>query len=48
MTSSQLGLTVGIATFVLTTLAWLLLQNFSLGDKQIDERIEVSYGASDP
>ena len=48
MTSSQLGLTVGIATFVLTTLAWLLLQNLSIGDKQIDERIEVGYGASDP
>jgi cardiolipin synthase len=33
---------------VLTTLAWLLLQNLSLGDKQIDERIEAGYAASDP
>ncbi|MEO5658912.1 MAG: phospholipase D-like domain-containing protein [Polaromonas sp.] len=48
MTSSKRGFTVGIATFVLTTLAWLLLQNLSLGDKQIDERIEVGYAASDP
>ena len=48
MTSSKLKFTVGIATFVLTTLAWLLLQNLSLGDKQIDERIEVGYAASDP
>ena len=48
MTSSKRGWTVGIVTFLLTTLAWLLLQNLSLGDKQIDERIEVAYAASDP
>jgi len=42
------GFIFGFAIFVLTTLAWLLLQNLTLGDKQIDERIEVGYAASDP
>ena len=48
MTFSKPGFTICIATFVLTTLAWLLLQNLSLGDKQIDQSIEVSYATSDP
>ena len=42
------GFIVGIAIFSLTTLAWLLLQNLTLGDKPIDERIEVGYVASEP
>ena len=42
------GFIVGIAIFSLPTLAWLLLQNLTLGDKPIDERIEVGYAASEP
>jgi cardiolipin synthase len=42
------GFAVGMVTFVLTTLAWLLLQNLTLGDKQIDDRIQTGYAASDP
>lgn len=48
MTSRETAFVVGIASFVLTTLAWLLLQNLTLGDKQFDERIPVSYAVSDP
>ncbi|MES2099293.1 MAG: phospholipase D-like domain-containing protein, partial [Pseudomonadota bacterium] len=41
-------LLVGTATFVVTTLAWLLMLNLSLGDKQIDARIATGYAVDDP
>ncbi|MGH6636717.1 MAG: phospholipase D-like domain-containing protein, partial [Gammaproteobacteria bacterium] len=41
-------LVVGVATFLLTTLGWLLLLNLTLGNKQIDDRIETEYSVADP
>ena len=37
-----------LATVVVTTLAWLLLMNLTLGNKQIDERILTRYAVADP
>jgi len=37
-----------VLTIVVTTAALLLLFNLTLGDKQIDARIEASYSVSDP
>ena len=48
MTSRKIPLVATVLSFVLTTLAWLLLQNLTLGDKQIDERIHTGYAVSDP
>ena len=41
-------ISVGVATFLLTTVGWLLLLNLTLGNKQIDERIETEYSVADP
>ena len=40
--------TVAVATFLLTTAGWLLVLNLTLGDKQIDERVEAVYSIADP
>lgn len=41
-------LVIGVAMFLLTTLGWLLLLNLTLGNKQIDDRIETEYSVVDP
>ena len=48
MTSRRAGLVIGTAVFAATTLAWLLLQNLTLGDKQIDSIVETDYAVADP
>ena len=39
---------VVVTTFLLTTASWLLVLNLTLGDKQIDERVETGYSVADP
>jgi len=39
---------VVVTTFLLTTAGWLLALNLTLGDKQIDERVETGYSVADP
>ncbi|MGH8532535.1 MAG: phospholipase D-like domain-containing protein [Gammaproteobacteria bacterium] len=41
-------LVVVVATFLLTTLGWLLLLNLTLGNKPMDDRIETEYSVADP
>ena len=39
---------VVVSTFLLTTVGWLLVLNLTLGDKQIDERVQTGYSVADP
>ena len=39
---------VVVTTFLLTTVGWLLVLNLTLGDKQIDERVQTGYSVADP
>ena len=39
---------VVVATFLLTTAGWLLVLTLTLGNKQIDERVEASYSVAAP
>ena len=39
---------IGIATFLLTAAGLVLLLNLTLGNKQIDDRIETEYSVADP
>lgn len=39
---------IAFLTFVLTALAVLLIANFSLGDKQVDKKVDTLYAVSDP
>ena len=39
---------IALGSIVLTALVVLLIANFSLGDKQVDQRIEPLYGTHDP
>jgi cardiolipin synthase len=36
------------ATFAVTSVAWLLVLNLTLGNKQIDDRIETAYSVAEP